>query len=109
MLFVRNKSSVFDVVERGPPSPTPGRVLTAVRVGSSTICVSECALMMSMKLSCSWHLFVQGMVGSRSMSGSGGSKGERTVQSMSGRLKSPEIQRSLSGEIQDRESANLVR
>ena len=99
MLFVRNKSSVCEVMMLGPPSPTPGRVVTTVRVCLSTVCASECVLMMSMKVLCSRRLFVWGMMGSGSESGSGGSKGERTVQSMSGRLKSPEIQRSLSGGI----------
>ena len=63
---------------------------------------------MSMKESCSWRLFVWGMMGSGSVSGSaGGSKGEMAVQSMSGRLKSPAIQMSLSGGMRERESSNF--
>ena len=88
---------------RGPPSPTPGRVLVWVRVGWSTVCASEYVFMMSMKESCSWRLFVWGIMGSGSVSKSGGgSKGEITVQSMSGRLKSPAIQMSLSGGIREK-------
>ena len=95
---------------RGPPSPAPGRVLVCVRVGSSTVCASECVFMMSMKESCSWRLFVWGIMGLGSVSKSvGGSKGEITVQSMSGRLKSPAIQMSLSGGMSERESSNFSR
>ena len=47
-------------------------------------------------------------MGSGSVSKSaGGSKGEIAVQSMSGRLKSPEIQMSLSGGIRERERSNF--
>ena len=107
---MRNKSSVWAVMERGPPSPTPGHALVCVRVGWSTVCASECVFMMSIKESCSWRLFVWGIMGSGSVSKSvGGSKGEIEVQSMSGRLKSPEIQISLSGGISERESCNCRR
>ena len=58
--------------------------------------------MMSIKVSCSWRLFVWGMMGS-GMSTSGGSMGEMAVQSMSGRLKSPEIQMCLSGCMRERD------
>ena len=105
---MRNRSNVWAVMERGPPSPAPGRVLVCVRVGSSTVCASEFVLTMFMKVSCSRRLFEWGMMGSGSVSKSvGGSKGEITVQSMSGRLKSPEIQMSLSGEMRERESCNF--
>ena len=52
-------------------------------------------LIMSMKVSCNSRLLVWGMIGFGA-SASGGSKGEKAVQSMSGRLKSPVIQMSLS-------------
>ena len=110
VLFVRNKSSVLAVVVRGPPSPSPGRVLVWVRVGWSTVCDSEYVSTMSMKVSCRWRLFVWGMMGSGSVSESrGGSWGETAVQSMSGRLKSPAIQMSLSGGMSERESSNFSR
>ena len=56
MLLVRKRSKMWDVVV-GPPSP-PGRVEFWVRVGLSTVCESENVLMMSMKSSCNWRLFV---------------------------------------------------
>ena len=84
------------------PLSSPGRVKVCVRVGLSTVCESENVLMMSMKLSCSWRLFVWGMMG-LGRSASGGSVGDIAVQSMSGRLKSPVIQMCLSGVIRERE------
>ena len=57
MLLVRKKSSVWAVMERGPPSPAPGRVLVCVRVGWSTVCASEYVFMMFMNVSCSRRLF----------------------------------------------------
>ena len=102
MLFVRKRSRVCDVVVVvGLPSPAV-RVVVCVRVGLSTVCESENVLMMSMKLSCNWRLFVWGMMGF-GRSASGGSKGDIAVQSMSGRLKSPAIQMCLSGVIHERE------
>ena len=86
-----------DVVE-GPA----GRVIVCVRVGQSTVCESENVFMMSMNVSCSWRLFVWGMMGSR-VSALGGSKGEMAVQSMSGRLKSPVIHMCLSGSMSERD------
>ena len=83
------------------PSPAV-RVVVCVRVGLSTVCESENVLMMSMKSSCSWRLFVWGMMG-LGTSASGGSLGDMAVQSMSGRLKSPVIQICLSGGMRDRE------
>lgn len=85
----------------GPPSP-PGHRVVCVRVGWSTVCESENVLMMSMKVSCSWRLFVWGMTGS-GVSMSGGSRGQAKVQSMSGRLKSPEIPMCLSASMRARE------
>ena len=83
MLFVRKRSRVCEVVVViGLPSPAV-RVMVCVRVGLSTVCESEKVLMMSMKLSCSWRLFVWGMIG-LGMSAPGGSVGDITVQSMSG-------------------------
>ena len=89
----------------GPPSPA-GRVVICVRVGWSTVCESEKVFMMSMKVSCSWRLFVWGITGFGAWS-VGGSKGEMEVQSMSGRLKSPAIQMCLLGGIRERESWKL--
>ena len=50
---------------------------------------------MSMNWSCSWRLFVPGMMGSMRSMGRA-SWGEKAVQSMSGRLKSPESHMFLS-------------
>lgn len=58
------------------------------------VCESVNAFMMSMKVLCSCHLFMWGMIGfwpSVSM----GSKGEVVVQSLSGGFKSPVIQMCL--------------
>lgn len=44
--------------------------------------------MMSMKVSCSWRLFVRGVMGS-GVSAPMGSRGDKVAQSMSGWLKSP--------------------
>lgn len=52
--------------------------------------MSAKVLTRSMNVSCRSRLFVWGMMGSM-MSASRGSRGETVVQSMSGRLKSPEI------------------
>ena len=57
--------------------------------------MSEYSFNVSTKNSCNWRLLVWGMMGSM-RSVSGGSWGERAVQSMSGRLKSPESHMSLS-------------
>ena len=102
MLLVRKRSRVCEVVVViGLPSPAV-RVTVCVRVGLSTVCESENSLMVSMKCSCSWRLFVWGMMG-LGMSASGGSRGDIAVQSMSGRLKSPEIQMCLSGGMRERD------
>jgi len=85
----------------GPPWPA-GRVSVCVRVGWSTVCESENVLMMSMKVSCNWRLFVEGTMG-WGASASGGSNGEIAVQSMSGRLKSPVIHMCLSACMRERE------
>ena len=100
MLFVRKRSRVCAVVV-GPPSPA-GHAVICVRVDVSTVCESEKVFMMSMKVSCSWRLFVWGIMG-LGRSASGGSVGDIAVQSMSGRLKSPVIQMCLSGVMRERD------
>lgn len=62
----------------GKPSP-PGRVVVCVRAGLSNVCESENVLLISMKMSCSWHPFEWGMMES-SGSVSGELKIDRTVQ-----------------------------
>ena len=64
--------------------------------------MSEYSFNVSTKNSCNWRLLVWGMMGSM-RSVSGGSWGERAVQSMSGRLKSPESHISLSAFMRDKE------
>ena len=108
ILLVRKRSRVSDVIVVVElPSPAV-RVVVCVRVGLSTVCESEKVLMVSMKLWCSRRLFVWGMMG-LGVSASGGSLGDIAVQSMSGRLKSPEIQMCLSGGIREREVWRLCR
>ena len=70
--------------------------IVCVRVGVRTVCVRAKVFTMSMNVSCKSRLFVCGMMGSM-MSASRGSRGETVVQSMSGRLKSPEIHMCLLG------------
>ena len=62
MLFVKKNSKLCSVT-KGPTSP-PGRVVVCVRVGLSTVCESENVLMIYMKVSCSWDMFVWAMIGS---------------------------------------------
>lgn len=106
MLSIRNRSRICDVVI-GPLSPQ-GRAICCVRVGVNTVCASEYVFMMSMKVLCSWRLFVWGMMGAIS-SVSGESKGDITVQSMSGKLKSPVIHISWSASMRDKDSSRFCR
>lgn len=105
MLFVRNKSSVLDVT----PCLMFGlflSTLTCVRVGSSTVCVRECVLIMSIKCSCKCFLSV---CGSMQPSWVGLSSVACAVQLMSGRLKSPASHMFLEGSILDKDSSRVCR